>query len=168
MPKKKKKSGAHADAPKKVTTLVLIRKGDRVLLGMKKRGFGAGRWNGFGGKVAPGETILGAAKRELLEEVGITAKKMKKIAVIDFEFQNNPEIIEVNFFDALEWTGKPTEGEEMKPQWFAIDEIPFRAMWPDDAHWFPLYLAGKKFTGHFLFGPGDSIVWKRLEEADKI
>jgi 8-oxo-dGTP diphosphatase/2-hydroxy-dATP diphosphatase len=24
---------------------------------MKKRGFGAGRWNGFGGKVKEGETV---------------------------------------------------------------------------------------------------------------
>lgn len=34
-----------------------------VLLGMKKRGFGAGKWNGFGGKVQPGETIEEAARR---------------------------------------------------------------------------------------------------------
>ena len=38
---------------------------------MKKRGFGAGRWNGFGGKVAPAETIEDAARRELLEEAGV-------------------------------------------------------------------------------------------------
>ncbi|KAJ1429629.1 hypothetical protein B484DRAFT_396306, partial [Ochromonadaceae sp. CCMP2298] len=28
-----------------------------VLLGMKKRGFGAGKWNGFGGKMDPGESM---------------------------------------------------------------------------------------------------------------
>ena len=47
----------------KVLTLVLIRESTRVLLGMKKRGFGQGRWNGFGGKVEKGETILQAAVR---------------------------------------------------------------------------------------------------------
>jgi 8-oxo-dGTP diphosphatase/2-hydroxy-dATP diphosphatase len=30
---------------------------------MKKRGFGVGRWNGFGGKVEKQETILDEAKR---------------------------------------------------------------------------------------------------------
>jgi 8-oxo-dGTP diphosphatase/2-hydroxy-dATP diphosphatase len=30
---------------------------------MKKRGFGVGRWNGFGGKVEKQETILDGAKR---------------------------------------------------------------------------------------------------------
>ena len=47
----------------KLYTLALIRNNDNILLGMKKRGFGVGRWNGFGGKVHSGETILEAAKR---------------------------------------------------------------------------------------------------------
>lgn len=44
-------------------TLVLVVQPERILLGMKKRGFGAGRWNGFGGKVEEGETIEDGAKR---------------------------------------------------------------------------------------------------------
>jgi 8-oxo-dGTP diphosphatase / 2-hydroxy-dATP diphosphatase len=34
-----------------------------VLLGLKKKGFGKGKWNGFGGKVEKNETILEAAIR---------------------------------------------------------------------------------------------------------
>lgn len=44
-------------------TLVLVVQPPRVLLGLKKRGFGAGLWNGFGGKVQPGESIEEAARR---------------------------------------------------------------------------------------------------------
>ena len=51
--------------PNKLLTLLFVVESDRVLLGMKKRGFGAGRWNGFGGKVDKGETIEEAAKRYL-------------------------------------------------------------------------------------------------------
>ena len=47
----------------KLLTLVLVCNADKVLLGMKKRGFGEGRWNGFGGKVETGETIPEAAVR---------------------------------------------------------------------------------------------------------
>lgn len=47
----------------KLLTLVLVVQPGRVLLGMKKRGFGAGKWNGFGGKVQPGETIEEAARQ---------------------------------------------------------------------------------------------------------
>ena len=39
------------DRKYKLLTLVFLRDGSKVLLGMKKRGFGAGKWNGFGGKV---------------------------------------------------------------------------------------------------------------------
>ncbi len=60
--------------PVKITTLVLIVKDGNVLLGMKKRGFGEGNWNGFGGKVQEGETIPQAARRELLEEAGVAAE----------------------------------------------------------------------------------------------
>ena len=56
---------------KKITTLVLVHQGEKVLLGMKKRGFGQGRWNGFGGKLHEGETIEQAAKRETFEEAGV-------------------------------------------------------------------------------------------------
>ena len=52
----------------KLYTLAFIRNGDNILLGMKKRGFGVGRWNGFGGKVNSDETILEAAKRSDIEK----------------------------------------------------------------------------------------------------
>ena len=41
---------------------------------MKKRGFGVGKWNGFGGKVEAGETVVEAAAREVTEECGYSVK----------------------------------------------------------------------------------------------
>lgn len=65
---------------KKVLTLCIVHQNSKVLLVMKKRGFGSGRWNGFGGKVSLEETIEAAAKRELKEEVDIeTADKVKNL-----------------------------------------------------------------------------------------
>src|SRR3990167_5103320 len=119
---------------KKITTLCIIHQHPNVLLGMKKRGFGAGRWNGFGGKVSLGETIEDAAKREIQEEAGIEAVNLHKIGVIDFEFKGNPEILQVHVFKSDNFSGKPTESEEMKPKWFHVNEIPFKEMWPDDVH----------------------------------
>lgn len=153
---------------KKILTLCLVHQHPRVLLGMKKRGFGAGRWNGFGGKVQSGEDIEVAAKRELLEEAGISVSSIEAMGVIDFEFKGNPEILEVHIFRAGDFTGTIIETEEMKPQWFDVDSIPFAAMWPDDAHWFPLFLDNKKFRGKFLFGEGDAILEMRLHEVKEI
>ncbi len=153
---------------KKLLTLCIIHQHPKVLLGMKKRGFGVGRWNGFGGKVAPGETIEDAAKREMFEEAGIKLKNLDKVAIIQFEFKGNPEILETHIFKSNDFDGIPTESEEMKPQWFFIDEIPFKEMWPDDIHWIPLFLKGKKFKGKFLFGEADVVLEKELIEVEKI
>lgn len=153
---------------KKLLTLCIIHQHPKILLGMKKRGFGAGRWNGFGGKVAATETIKDAAKRELQEEAGIKVKHLDKVGVIDFEFKGNPEILQVHIFKSNSFLGELKESEEMKPQWFHVNEIPFKEMWPDDIHWMPLFLDGKKFKGKFLFGESDIILEKELSEVKEI
>lgn len=154
--------------PNKLLTLCIVHQDERVLLGMKKRGFGAGRWNGFGGKVGREEEIEDAARRELREEAGIEVSNIEKLGIIEFEFKGNPELLEVHIFKATQFAGVPRESEEMRPQWFAIVDIPFQDMWPDDIHWFPLFLAGKRFRGKFLFGPGDTIVDSSLEEVSSL
>jgi len=152
----------------KLLTLCIIHQNSRILLGMKKRGFGAGRWNGFGGKVVATETIENGVKRELQEEAGIEVKNIDKVGIIDFEFKDNPEILQVHIFKSDNFLGEPTESDEMKPQWFNIDEIPFKEMWPDDIYWIPLFLAGKKFKGKFLFEGSDIIIEKELIEVKEI
>jgi 8-oxo-dGTP diphosphatase len=57
-------------------TLCLLVRGEparEVLLGLKKRGFGAGKYAGFGGSVEAGETVIQAAIRELQTEFEIPA-----------------------------------------------------------------------------------------------
>lgn len=152
---------------RKILTLCLLRNGEQVLLGMKKRGFGEGRWNGFGGKVQEGETIEEAAAREVLEECGLIVKNLEKFGQLDFEFHNNRgEILEVHLYKSVNFEGELQESDEMLPQWFEVTEIPFAEMWPDDIHWFPLFLEGKKFSGRFLFGDDDIVLEQKLAEIE--
>ena len=149
---------------RKILTLCIVQKGDKVLLGMKKRGFGKRKWNGFGGKLKEGEGLLEATKREVLEEAGISLKKFAEQGVLEFEFLGNPEILEVHIFKALNFEGKPQETGEMRPQWFSVKKIPFESMWPDDRYWYPLFLAGKRFKGRFLFKDQGTIQEYSLKE----
>jgi 8-oxo-dGTP pyrophosphatase MutT (NUDIX family) len=54
---------------KQTTNCFFLNDRGEVLLAMKKRGFGAGKWNGVGGKVQEGEDIVVAALREIKEEI---------------------------------------------------------------------------------------------------
>lgn len=143
---------------KKLLTLVMIHQHPRVLLGLKKRGHGAGKWNGFGGKVGEGEDIVAAAERELHEEVGLKAHDLCKLGVITFDAVDEDTVMEVHLFKATQFSGEPTESDEMLPQWYHVDEIPFDKMWLDDPHWFPLMLEGRRFNGRFLFEGHDKLV----------
>ncbi len=147
----------------KLLTLCIIQQGDQVLLGMKKRGFGQGRWNGFGGKVHEGESVVEATKRELLEETGITALDLIPAGNLLFIYQDSGEDMAVTLFKVTKFSGEITESEEMKPQWFDINKIPFAQMWPDDAHWFPLFLAGKKFKGEFNFKDVNTLIDYKID-----
>ncbi|RJO59938.1 8-oxo-dGTP diphosphatase [candidate division WS5 bacterium] len=133
---------------KQKTSIILCIKGDQVLLGMKKRGHGEGYWNGFGGKKQENETIVESAIREIQEEAGITPIKLKEVGIL--EFTN----FITHIFTFSEFKGNPIETEEMRPQWFPIEDIPYDKMWESDKIWLPLLLEGKKFRGRFDFKGG--------------
>lgn len=130
----------------------------KILLGLKKRGFGSGRWNGFGGKIGKGETVEQATIRELTEESGLVAKNLFEIGNLEFYFPEKNETILMYIYKTDDYEGQIKESEEMKPQWFAIDQIPYNQMWPDDKLWLPLFLLNKKFLGRVIFSNTDQII----------
>lgn len=146
----------------------MIHQHPRLLLGMKKRGFGAGRWNGFGGHVEEGETVEETARREVKEEAGIEIDHIEKRGIIEFAWKGKEEILEVHIFYGSDFVGEPTESEEMKPQWFPLDQIPYDEMWSDDRYWLPLFLEGKKFEASFLFDGKDKVIKHELEEVAQV
>lgn len=147
----------------KLLTLVIVHQGDKILLGMKKRGFGVNRWNGFGGKVTEGESIEQGAKRELVEEAGIEPLDMDKRGIIEFHFPGESPVLEVHLFKITRFNGEPLESEEMKPQWFSVNEIPFDKMWSDDIYWMQMFLQGQKFKATFNFDENDQVIEHKLE-----
>ncbi|KAL5473993.1 hypothetical protein EMCRGX_G028563 [Ephydatia muelleri] len=152
--------------PNKLLTLLFVMRPNQVLLGMKKRGFAIGRWNGFGGKVQVGETIEDAAKRETLEECGLVVSSLDKVGVMLFEFLNDPQILEVHVYRTEQFEGVLQESEEMRPQWFNVMEIPFQSMWPDDSMWFPFLLSKRYFNGYFKYEGHNTILNHTITETE--
>ena len=128
---------------------------ETILLGEKKRGFGKGKWNGFGGKVERGEVTVDAAVRELKEECGLLAKieDLRYVADIMFKFPKKPEWnMRVHAFIVSKFGGTVEESDEMKPMWWARENIPYSLMWPDDRFWMPVVLPLNTFVlGTFTF-----------------
>ncbi|MCK4797659.1 MAG: 8-oxo-dGTP diphosphatase [Spirochaetes bacterium] len=152
---------------KKILTLCIIHEHPRILLGLKKRGFGKGKWVGFGGKVEDGEEIETAAIRELEEETSLLAQEIERVGILDFEFNDDTEDLEIHVFRVHDYEGEPVETSEVRPQWFHVDEMPTDKMWADDILWFPLLFSGKKFRGRFLFEDHTTIINKHVVEVDE-
>lgn len=130
----------------KTVTLVFLCRENQILLAMKKRGFGTNKWNGAGGKVEADETIKQAAVRECQEEIGVTPTDAKRVGYIQFFMPDDPEFEhQCHVFLATKWEGEPSESEEMRPQWFDLDKIPYQQMWADDKIWIPHMLGGDLF-----------------------
>lgn len=96
-------------------TLCIVHVDDKVLLGMRKRGFGKVGWNGFGGIVQHNESIEEGAIRELSEEARIVSYILHKFRIINFEFLNIVDVLEVHIFKVKTYTGQIGESEEIRP-----------------------------------------------------
>jgi len=163
---------------KQTTLCILVRQNkdeDEVLLAMKKRGFGVGKWNGVGGKIDPAKgdrNIVDVAIRESEEEIGIKIRDLEKVAILKFRFPYIPKKKswdqDVHVFLVKLWDGEPVESEEMLPQWFKMKEIPFNKMWDDDKIWLPQVLAGKKLKADFIFKEGEIIDDHKVEIVESV
>ncbi|MEX0887877.1 MAG: 8-oxo-dGTP diphosphatase [Patescibacteria group bacterium] len=148
-----------------LAVLCFIVKNGQVLLAMKKRSFGKGWWNGAGGKIEAGESPLEAVLRETREEIGIVPLDPVHHGTLHFFFEDGqtPDW-QVHVFRALDFEGEPLETEEMAPQWFSVDEVPYDSMWADDPHWLPLLLEGKRFEGKFTFRDNQTLTSHEVRE----
>ncbi|MBI5211208.1 MAG: 8-oxo-dGTP diphosphatase [Elusimicrobia bacterium] len=147
--------------PTERAVLCFAIKDGRMLLIRKKRGLGAGKINGPGGRIEPGESAMEAACRETREEVGVTPTGVSQAGELRFQFADG-YALHCSVFTATGAQGDPAETDEAAPFWVETSAIPYAEMWADDAHWMPWLLAGKPFRGTFCFD-GDRMLKGRVE-----
>jgi len=131
-------------------TLIFVVRAHEVLLIRKKRGLGAGKINGPGGKLEPGETAQQCAHREIKEELCVDVVESIDSGRLRFQFIDDYSI-DVRVYVANSFKGSPSETEEAVPLWFDIADIPYDEMWADDRIWLPRVLAGERVNGRFIF-----------------
>lgn len=148
------------------TTLLILRKDNKILLARKKRGFGFGKWNGVGGKVEEKETPEEAMIRETQEEISVTPIEYEKIGIIRFVEYIKEELTknDMHLYIATKWQGVPKESEEMQPKWFSINNLPWEEMFSDDKYWLPLVLKGKKLDAFFEYDKNWNLQKQEVKE----
>ncbi len=154
-------------SPTDRATLLFIVEQDarRILLIEKKRGLGAGKVNGPGGRFEPNESAIDCAVRELREELCVGAEGVAPHGELSFHFQDGYKL-HCHAFRADRCVGEPAETDEAAPLWTPLDAIPFERMWADDALWLPILIAGDSFRGRFIFD-GDRMVDHELSRYGK-
>ena len=78
--------------PEASATLMFVIRGEEVLLIHKKRGLGAGKVNGPGGHIEPGEKPMACAIRETREELCIESKNVNYMGELYFHAEDMPRI----------------------------------------------------------------------------
>jgi len=142
-----------------VNLCYILNENNEVLLIYKKRGFGAGKWNGPGGKAEEGEDIKQATIREIYEETGIKLLNLENMGFIEFIWEDKRDWNQKCYlYISKEFDGKAVESEECLPKWFKISEIPFNKMWEDDKYWLLDLLNGKRVCKRFFFDKANKIV----------
>ncbi len=155
-----------------VVVVYLVRDGvdgPEVLLGEKRRGLGAGRLVGPGGKREPGERAAEAAVRETREEVGlrIETADLEARGTLDYRFPFRPSWSQVSdVFVCRRWQGSPSGSDELEPPWIPLDAVPYDAMWDDARYWLPGVLAGGSVRARFTFAEDNATVagWSSADE----
>ncbi|TSC55352.1 MAG: 7,8-dihydro-8-oxoguanine triphosphatase [Parcubacteria group bacterium Gr01-1014_18] len=152
--------------------LCVVRQGDQILLGLKKRRIGEGFLTVPGGKREGEESPEETARRELREECGIEALECKNVGSLRVSFVGDPTVWEETIMLVSSFSGEIAETEELRSEWFPIERIPYEKLWVDNEIWIPMALDGKKFEGTILFSgkklfhPRDEMVETKI--VDKL
>lgn len=103
-------------------------RGPLVLLARRAANPGAGLWSLPGGRVEPGETVAEAARREVMEEVGVEAEIVGLAAARDIIIRSGEGQLKAHFVvlaHAARWRGgEPAPGAEAaEVGWFRPNEV---------------------------------------------
>ena len=121
------------------STLVhLIKDGKYLMLHrVKKEGdYNKDKWIGVGGKFEPRESPEECARRETLEETGLTIGKMDYRGIVTFVYQDITEYM--HLFTSEDFSGEMKECDEGNLEWVDISEVCNLPIWEGDKIFFKL------------------------------
>ena len=132
-----------------------------LLEGAQNKKIWAGYWNGLGGHVEQGETILAAARRELFEESGLVAGKMIFCGQVVVDTGQDRGIIFL-VYKAKQLQGELKESAEGRLAWYSLHNALKLALVEDLFTLLPIVMRqrtnGRPFWGHYHYDDQDQLI----------
>jgi 8-oxo-dGTP diphosphatase len=150
----------------RLATLAFVTHGEDVLLLRRPAGKRfAGRWNGLGGHVEPGEDVKVAARRELREESGLDVSDLRLAAVIHESDGGQATLVFVFIGESEKRTLCPPRGFELA--WHAVGGLAALDLVPDLAALLPRALSANQtlFSTVQWRGDGELVSVRVAEEG---
>ncbi len=145
----------------KSTLCYLEKDGCYLMLFRNKKSYdpNRGKWIGVGGGFLPGEDALTCARREVLEETGLSMTEPVYRGVVDF-LSDVWESEEMHLFTCSSFEGTLIECDEGELKWIPVSEVPDLPLWEGDRYFLRMLREDRPFFRMTLRYEGD-----RLAEA---
>jgi 8-oxo-dGTP diphosphatase len=122
-----------------------------------------GKYNGLGGRLESGESIVGCMRREIREEAGLEAEEMALRGTISWPgFGKAGETWFGFIFRIDRWSGTPHTGNhEGTLEWVAADRILDLPLWESDRLFLPMVFDRSPTTFHGImpYHKGRMVSW---------
>lgn len=122
-----------------------------LLRNKKEKDYHIGKWNGLGGKFLEGESPEECAIREIKEESGLVAKKMKMQGFITFPKFDSKNDWNVFLYKVTDFNGKLIDSPEGHLEWIEIDKLFSLNLWEGDKLFLKWFLEDKFFSAKFIY-----------------
>jgi 8-oxo-dGTP diphosphatase len=141
----------------KLATLCYVRRDGCTLMIhriKKQNDMHAGKWNGLGGKLEPGETPEECVIREVYEESGLRIENPQLKGVLTFPAFSQDEDWYAFVFTADEFEGELIDSPEGELRWIPNQELTQLALWEGDRIFLPWLDQPRIFSGKFVYQEG--------------
>ncbi len=137
-------------------TLAYVRRGGKTLM-LRRPAAGhpqAGKYNGLGGKLEPGESPEECLRREVREESGLVVLEARYKGLITFPDFDGEDDWYVWVFLVTRFLGEPASGPEGELEWVDTDRLADLPLWEGDRHFLPWLDEPGVFSAVFRYAQG--------------